>query len=307
MSNKIKRVKEILLEIKNKSEPISGGSGDTDRFQMQKPMLYWKLGKAIQEICEEQKIAIEERKAWVKKHFRKIDNEIWQGHRESSYHAYKYVHELIDEDVFVEVIAIAGHKFNKFRRKRVDYILSAFSQRNPTATKAQQAELVKRLGEKDLTHNEFLDIKKKILKSSIPIDEIRDLFDQTFESVETALENPETRKALRMKLGSQLISQISYILQLLKMTTDKVKFEKAFTKKVRNELNKDSKSNSKETIQLFKYLRACLNDSEKSRFLLQNIDASELSELNTNLFAIESEENFEEYRKSTEALAEVFK
>lgn len=40
---------------------------------------------------------------------------------------------------------------------------------------------------------------------------------------------------------------------------------------------------------------------------LQNIDVSEISELNTNLFAIENEEIFEEYTKSTKALQDIFK
>lgn len=306
MTDKIENVKKILLQIKKESEPISGGSGEKERYEMRNPILLWNLGTLISEICDERKITENERKAWVKKTFWKIDEEVWPGHQQS-FIAYKFKHEFIDEDQFRLVADLAGYKFKKqFRRKRMEYLLHAFSKKKPTATSEQQKKLIRNLGEKDLTHDEFLKIKQQILgKVKEVFDEIEDLFDSLFNQVEKALNDSSYRDNLRKDIGAELITQLSYVLQLLKMR-DKTKFAKAYSDSVKRELNKKTKSKSKTAIDLFNSLRSYLDDEEKRNLLLNTLEESELSQLNTNLYAIESEENFQNYRRSIEALKDVF-
>src|SRR5438309_4007434 len=126
------------------------------------------------------------------------------------------------------------------------YLLHAFSKRKPTATEEQQKELIRRLGEKDLTHDQFLKIKQQILDDSSKgiFDDIEELFDGLFNQVKKAFEDASYRETLRKEIGPQLITQISYTLQLLKMK-DKSKFTRAYSDSVKRELNKKTKSKSK--------------------------------------------------------------
>lgn len=307
MTDKIENVKEILRQIKKESVPISGGSGDKERYEMRNPSLLWELGSLIDEICEDKKKPEKERKTWVHENFWKIDESIWPGHRQS-YNAYKFKYEFMDEERFSLIADLAGYKFKKqFRRKRMEYLLHVFSKRKPTASLAQQQELIEKLGERDLTHDEFLKIKQQVLGSAkSTFDDIEELFDSLFDQVKKALDDSSFRETLRKEIGPQLIKQISYALQLLKMR-DKLKFTKAYSDSVKRELNKKSKSKSKIAIDLFHHFKSYLDDEEKRNLLLNTLTESDLSQLNTNLYAIETEDNFKNYNKSIEALKDVFK
>ena len=81
MNESLKKVERILQEIRESSDSISGGSSKEGSFIMRKPDLYWDLGLAVQKICDENDIPVNERMGWVTEYFSDKDQAIWPGHQ----------------------------------------------------------------------------------------------------------------------------------------------------------------------------------------------------------------------------------
>jgi len=142
--------------MKKESKSLSGGSGDKTRYILYEPGLYWELGVVIEELLDKEKIPENERFGWIDEHLRSVEDEIWPGHHLSKM-SYKFKYHFIDKERFNTVQKISGGKFKQFRAKRAsDYLCLNFSKRKPTATPEQQEELIKKLSEKNYTHDDFL-------------------------------------------------------------------------------------------------------------------------------------------------------
>ena len=306
MSDSLKEVEKILQKIKESSDSISGGSSEKGSFVMREPNLYWDLGLAVQRFCNEKNIPVNERKGWVVEFFRDKDEAIWPGHQLSQY-GYKYVYEFVDKENYLLIADLAGHKFGNFRKKRVDYLLTSFSKRKPQLTPEKQKLLIKRLGERDYSHDEFLKVIQEVRgKTKIPIEKICDRFEEFRNEVQQLMNcSVQERMEFRSTIGLKLLDQIRFTLQLLRMR-DPLKFKRAFTPGIKAELIKKQNSKSGIAKGLFSLLKDCLGNEEKTNLLFDVIDPSEMSQLNTILSALKSEESYKEYIAKRQALKEIF-
>jgi len=227
------RIQNLIKKIQNKSETLSGGSGEKTRYIMREPDLYWSLGEVIVELLKAKNIPENEQKGWIDDNLTSIENEIWPGHHLIKY-SYKIKYELVDKERFDIVKKIAGHKFKHFRLKRCDYLLLSFSKRKPTATPEQQEQLIKKLSERDYTHDEFLEEKQKILGiSKIPINEIEENYDKIFELLENAINgDKKQRDELRKEIVIEHIEPFRWLLQLTKESKPQ-KFSRMYSRKVK--------------------------------------------------------------------------
>jgi hypothetical protein len=306
LNNSLKEFKQILLKIKDSSETISGGSGKEERFVMRDPNLYWDLGLAVQKICNQNDIPEGDRRGWIREYFRDIEEAVWPGNHPFSVHAYNYVYEFMDKKTYLLVADLAGHKFRKLRRKRIDYLRTAFSRRNPQLSPEKQKLLIQKLSERDYAHDEFLKTIQNIKgKTKIPTEKIQEVFEEFLTEVQRLMKSsPEDRTIFRSNIGLELLDQIRFALQLLRMQ-DPAKFKRAYDS-VKIKLSKDHTSKSELALKLFHYFRECLGNKEKTELLLETVDSSEMSSLNNLLNALKSEDNYRDYEAKREALTKIF-
>lgn len=300
------RIQNLIKKIKNKSETLSGGSGEKIRYIMREPDLYWNLGEVITELLKEKNISESEQRSWIDENLTPIENKIWPGHHLIK-KSYKIKYELIDKEQFDKVKKIAGHKFKQFRLKRCEYLLQSFSKRKPSATPEQQEQLIRKLSEKNYTHDEFLEEKRKILGVfKIPFDEIEENYDIIFELLESAIEGDELqRDKLRKEIGKEHFEPFRWLLQLAKESNPQ-KFNKMYKKKVKTAIQKDFRTKHSSLNSFYKQLRSCLEDFEKISLLHTVIQPSQMSNMNSKLKALQSEVNFQEYKNRKEALKDIF-
>jgi len=301
------RIKNLIKKIKNKSKTLSGGSGEKVRYIMYEPDLYWDLGVVIEELCNTENIPENERFSWIDENLRSVEDEIWSGHQLIK-ESYKIKYELIDKEQFDKVKKIAGHKFKQFRLRRCRYLLSSFSKRKPLATPEQQEQLIKKLSEKNYTHDDFLEEQQKILGVlKIPINEIGENYDKIFELLKNAIEGDEKqRDELRKEIGIKHFEPFRWLLQLTKETNPQ-KFNRMYNRKVRSVIQQDFRTKYPFLNSFYKQLRSCLGDFEKIALLHNVIQQGEMSSINSKLKALQSEPNFLEYDQRKEALKYIFK
>ncbi len=302
----ILRIQNLIKKIKSKSETLSGGSGEKARYIMREPDLYWNLGEVIEELLKTKNIPENERHVWIEDNLMSIEEDIWPGHRLIK-KSYKIKYELIDKEQFDIVKNIAGHRFRLFRLKRCEYLLSSFSKRKPSATPQQQEQLIKKLSERDYTHDEFLDEKQKILGiSKIPRDEIEENYEAVLELLKKAFEgNEKQRDELRKQIGEKNFQPLRWLLQLTKETNQQ-KFKTMYTRKVKSVIQKDFKTKYSFLNSFYKHLRSCLEDFDKMSLLQDIIQPGEMSSMNSRLKALESESNFQQFNARKEALKDIF-
>jgi len=300
------RIQNLIKKIESKSETISGGSGEKTRYIMREPDLYWNLGEVIVELLEAKNIPEEDHRGWIDENLASVEDEIWPGHHLIK-KSYKIKYELIEKEQFDIVKKIAGHKFKQFRLKRCEYLLSSFSKRKPSATPEQQEQLIKKLSEKDYTHDDFLEEKQKILGvSKIPTNEIEENYDKVFELLQNSIESDEKqRDKLREEIGQKHFEPFRWLLQLTKETNPQ-KFNKMYKRNVKSAIQKDFRTKHPFLNSFFKQLRSCLGDFEKIALLHNVIQPGEMSSMNSKLKALQSEDNFKEYHARKEALKDIF-
>ena len=169
------RIQNLIKKIRDKAEFLSGGSGDKSRYIMREPDLYWKLGEVIEELFEKNNTPEDKRIMYINEKLTSVEEKIWPGHAGLSNKSYKMKYNFIDKERFDTVKMLAGYKFKKFRFKRAEYLISIFSKRKATVTDKQQAEIIKILSEKDLSHDEFLGTISRIRGvSKIPEEKIQE-------------------------------------------------------------------------------------------------------------------------------------
>ena len=292
--------------MKQESKSLSGGSGDKARYVLYEPDLYWELGVVIEELLKQNKVPENERFGWIDEHLRSVEDEIWSGHHLSKM-SYKFKYHFIDKERFNIVKKLSGGKFKQFRAKRAGYLCLNFSKQKPTATPEQQEALIKKLSEKNFTHDEFLAVKQQILgKIKIPVDEIEENYEKLFDLVQNVINGDEKqREEFRNSLGSEIIKPFTWILQLVK-EPNMQKFEKMYKPNVKSVIKKDYKTKYPFVNSLYKQLRDCLDDSEKISLLHSVIQQNQISDMNSKIKALKTEPEFKEYKKRKTALKNIF-
>jgi len=303
----LSKIEEILKQIKQEQEPISGGSGKVERYSMRKPELYWELGLAVKEEAEKTNIPKEQRREWARRKFEKLDKKFFGKVREKPicFISYEFYNEFQNKEHFLKVANAAGHKFGKLRRKRIEDLQSVLSLREPTISKKKQQQLIEKLCERDYTRAEFLDIKSKIQgKESIPWSNFREAYYNLTQDVEMAITGDEkVRKELRTLIGMNSIDQIRYLTQLVKMTN--VSHLEEAIKKVKSTLSKKGTDKPPAGV-LLTVLKKCYKEKKLREKLLRQINPYELSELQTKLRAIQNEDSFDEYQERQESINKMF-
>jgi len=293
--------------MKKESKSLSGGSGDKTRYVLYEPDLYWELGVVIEELLDKNNVSENNRFVWIDEHLRSVEDEVWPGHHLSKM-SYKFKYHFIDKERFNIVKKISGGKFKQFRAKRAsDYLCLNFSKRKPTATPEQQEELIKKLSEKNYTHDEFLSVKQQIMgKTKIPVEAIEENYEKLFDLIQDSINGDvKQREEFRKSLGSDTIKPFTWVLQLAR-ETNLQKFEKMYKPNVKSVIKKDYRTKYVFVNSLYKQLRDCLGDSEKLTLLHSVIQQSQISELNSKIKALRSESDLEEYNLRKAALKEIF-
>ena len=300
------RIQNLIKKIRDKAE-YTPGLGDS--YVMREPDLYWKLGEVLEELFEKNNIPKDERIMYITNNLTKVEKEIWSRSGVGlSQKSYKIKYDFIDKERFDTVKMIAGHKFKNFRIKRVEYLLKNFSKRKPTATEEQQKEMIKVFSKKDFGHDDFLKEKQKIL-GVFKIDQpkIQEYYDQIIKLVQNAFDGDQNqREELRKSVGLDYFEPIRWLLQLVK-EANPTKFEIMYKRNVKSKIQKNYKSKHKFLDSFYVELRSCLGDFEKITLLHDIIPPNELSDLNSKLKALQTEENFATYNLRKQELKNIFK
>lgn len=300
------RIQNLIKKIRDKAE-YTPGLGDS--YVMREPDLYWKLGEVLEELFEKNNIPKDDRIIHITENLTKVEEEIWPRSGVGlSQKSYKIKYHFIDKERFDTVKMIAGHKFKNFRIKRVEYLLHNFSKRKPTATEEQQKVMIKVFSKKDFGHDDFLKEKQKIL-GVFKIDQpkIQEYHEQIIKLVQNAFDgDPNQREELRKSVGLDYFEPIRWLLQLVK-EANPTKFEIMYKRNVKSKIQKNYKSKHKFLDSFYVELRSCLGDFEKIRLLHDIIQPNELSDLNSKLKALQTEENFKTYNLRKEELKNIFK
>jgi hypothetical protein len=305
-------IKNILLEIFSNQIPISGGGKNKKpSFYLRKPELYWNLGVSLKKAAENSNVPEEQRRDWILKSTRKLEDEILGGKKDENQRtcvlAYNYVYELEDKDHFMFVADMAGHKFKQFRRKWLDYIYRIFSKKNPTLPDAKRKQLSKKLLEKKYTHEQYNQILKEFRgKSKVSWSELEDAFLQLNTEVEESLESDEEKRRLfRESMTPQLIEQLRYLLQLLKIE-DENTYNKIYNDN-KSKFSKKIKTDLPSANTLVENLKNCIKDPELRKKLLRVMNPYEMGQLQTKLRSLESQENYQQYIETKDTFRNIFK
>ena len=304
--NELLRIKNLIKKIRDKAE-YPPGLGDS--YIMREPDLYWKLGEVLEELFEKNNIPKDKRIMHITENLTKVEKEIWPRSGVGlSQKSYKIKYHFIDKERFDTVKMIAGYKFKNFRIKRVEYLLNNFSKRKSTATEEQQKEMIKVFSKKDFGHDDFLKEKQKILGVfKINQTKIQEYYDQIIKLVQNAFDGDQNqREELRKSVGLDYFEPIRWLLQLVK-EANPTKFEIMYKRNVKSKIQKNYKSKHKFLDSFYVELRSCLGDFEKITLLHDTISPSELSDLNSKLKALQTEENFGTYNLRKQELKNIFK
>lgn len=305
-------IRKILQEIEASKGSKSGGSGGENSFIMRKPELYWDLGTAIQKALMDSKISEDKKRYWIRTKTKKLQEEIFGGtpsdeNKLTCLLAYNFVDELQDQKHFMFVADLAGHKFELFNRKFLEYIYRIFSKKAPQYTKSKLDNLAKKLLERRYTHDEYNKILKEFRgKTKISWYEVESSHNMLLDMLDRVIEkNEEDRKLLRDKINSKLIEQLRLLLQLLQIN-DNLLFQQIIDKN-KAMISKVIKSNIEEANKFYKILKHCIKNESTRKKLMDVINPYEIGQLQTKLWAIQNEENYKEYMETKDMFQNIFK
>ena len=135
---------------------------------------------------------------------------------------------------------------------------------------------------------------------------IQEYYDQIIKLVQNAFDGDQNqREELRKSVGLDYFKPIRWLLQLVK-EANPTKFETMYKRNVKSEIQKDYESKHKFLDSFYVELRSCLGDFEKIRLLHDIIQPNELSDLNSKLKALKSEENHQLYLDRKKGLEDLF-
>lgn len=303
MSDSI-QIESILLEIKKNSH-VTAKSGAVASYSMRKPELYWELGITLNKIAEQRGVPPEERREWASIKYAPLEKKIWGEEKREpiSAQAVSFVYEFQDKDYYMFVAGLAGHKWKKFVKKKLTYLRYLLSKTKPSLSSELQEKLIAKLSEKNYTLPEFTDILKEYSRKS-EMTEILESFYELRDMVEEAMnDGANERQELRESIGSTVIEQIRYALQLLKMNEQS--FERAY-KIAKSTLTAKAETKIVAASVLSHYLKKIITSAQQREKFLKHIHQSDIGALNMMLHVLKSEENYKDYEKKQQALREIF-
>lgn len=291
--------RRILGEIKNRQTPVAGGSGGTGRYEMHDTFLYFELGVVLDNICKKAQIPNEKKLEYVRQITKDLKKE-YDLH--DTTHVFtsslNFVSSFRDLDYFKHVSKVCGDTM-----KRIEAAELIFAKDNPAKISNKDLrDFEQRLLSGELTYKEMqkacTELRRKYEGSDADIDYSAAFhsFEAVMDCVDTALNgNAKTREKLR-KETSEISTPVRYLLQLLAR-------EDIFQKKIQEYKRKlpPITSRSLEFSELYKHLRGFLSASKMARDRLRKkINPYDMGQLQNKIRAAESEENYEDFKKTQE-------
>lgn len=306
------KVESFLNLLKERAKIISGGSKNKLRpsYILRDPDYYWDFGSFLVE--QAQKIDEEKRRRWITKQTMTIEKNILGPIRNDEWltpKIYTWVNELEDKEHFMYVADLAGHKNGSFRFKVMEYILEIFSKKHPSSySEVKKEKLAKKLLEKKLQHlgeegiNSIL--KEFRGKTSLGYG-IRNSYDSLSNGIGNVIEKdtPNERKTLRNEIGKNMIDKLRTYLQILSLTD--YSFYQEMVSDYKSELNRKILTKNQDAKKLDQVFGKCIKDKNLKQRIMTLINAYEMGELNTELNALESEENYDEWKRTKDNFAQM--
>jgi len=301
------KVEYFLNELKKRGKPMSGGVGRPS-YELRDPKYYWDFGKFLVE--QAQQVDEDERDRWIIRQTKNIEKEIlgpvsnddWLTHK-----IYCYVNELEDEEHFMYIANLAGHKFKKFRLKVVGYIFEIFSKKNTEYSEVKKNKLSEKLLEKLLTHDEINKALKEFRgkgKNTLGYG-IKNSFDILSSKVEDAVNTGSSNDRVKLKneIGKNMIDKLRTYLQILPLN-DSSLFEEMVSE-YKKQLNRNISTNNNDAKKLDEAFGKCIKDKDLKKKIMTLINAYDMGQTNTFLNAIESESDYDEWKRTKENFAQM--
>ena len=298
----------FLNELKKLGKEMSGGNKDKLRpsYVLRDPDFYWNFGKFLVE--QAQQIDEEQRYRWICRQTKNLEKEILGPTKDDWLvpKIYTWVDELQDKDHFMYVANLAGHKFGSFRIKVLEYIYDIYSKKNPSQySESKKNKLAEQLLEKKLGHrgeggvNDILREFRGKTETAIGYG-VKNSFNTLSSKVEDAVENgtPEDRESLKNEIGKNMIDKLRTYLQILPLGESSL-FEEMVSE-YKTQLGRKISTKNDDAKKLDEVFGRCIKDKDAKMRLMKLINSYEMGETNTFLNAIESEPNYQEWKRTKE-------
>ena len=302
-----KKVEYFLNELKKRGTEISGGNPDKLRasYILRDPEFYWDFGSFLVE--EAKKIDEDKRYRWISRQTIGIEKDILGSISNDDWltpKIYTWADELQEKEHFMFVADLAGHKFDSFRIKVMEYIYDIFSKKTLSSfSEAKKEKLAKKLLEKKWKHlgeGGINGILKEFRGKTSSSYGVRKPFDELSNRVDNAVHNgnADERKLLRNEIGKNMIDKLRTYLQILPL--DDQSLYEEMVNQYKKELSRKTLTKNDSAKKLDETFDKCIKDKDVKKRILKSINAYEMGETNTELNAIESEDDYEEWKRNKE-------
>lgn len=306
-----KKVEDFINELKNSGKEISGGNKDKLRpsYILRDPEFYWNFGIFL--VQQAQKIDKDKRLRWIIRETTDIEKSILGPTKDDWLipKIYTWVDELQDKEHFMYVANLAGHKFGSFRIKVLEYIYDIFSKKHPSEySDSKKKKLADILLGKKLQHlgpGGINDVLKKFRGKSPSSYRIKNEFNNLNIKVEDAVnsDNKTERELLKNEIGKNMIDKLRTYLQILPLK-DSSLFEEMVSE-YKNELSRKISTKNDDAKKLDEVFGKCIKDKELRNKTCESINAYDMGQTNTFLNAIESDHDYEEWKRTKENFAQM--
>ena len=294
------KVEYYLNELQKRGKPISGGVG-RQSFELRDPEYYWNFGSFLVE--QAQQVDEDKQYDWIYKQTKKIEKEILGPVANDDWlvpKIFEFVNELQDKDHFMYVADIAGHKVGTFRIKVMDYIYEIYSKKNPSKySESQKNKLAEKL-QKKLTHDEINGVLREFRgKTSLGYGiekEFRLLSHKVEDAVDS--ENFTDMESLKNEIGPKMIDKLRTYLQILSLSEQSL-FDEVYDENKKALVRKTSTQNESAG-KLSETFGKCVKDKDLRKKIIKKINSYEMGQFNNYLNAIESKDNFEDWKRTKE-------
>jgi len=185
----------------------------------------------------------------------------------------------------------------------MEYIWEIYSKKNPSPhSEAKKNKLAEKLRKK-LTHSEINAILKEFRGITTLGYGIQKQFDILSSRVEDVVKNgsPADRELLKNEIGKNMIDKLRTYLQILSLG-DSTLFEEVYSEN-KALLNRKISTKYEAAEKLSEAFGKCIKDKDIRKRILKMINSYEMGETNTFLNAIESEQNYNEWKRTIENFA----
>ena len=300
--NGMESIRDIVKQIHKKRKKVGGGTGKKERYEMRDTTLYYKLGNTIVDIAQKEGCQGETKQNFIGKVGQLLQKE-FDDNENIAKLSVRLFEAYADEEQFRKVSKLCRNSLGQLRE-----IIDILHQTNPFEIPSSEIENFKKQYELLETYDErrklCTEIKRKysLGGADVDLDELRESFDATERTVRAVLDGTEQdREKLRNAFGTQPIQDIRYMCMLLSREET---FASEKSRKIIKKLIKSKPStstNSEETTKLYLNLKKFLILNSQSRQGLRNIlSPHSMILLQKMLLAIQSEDDYENYKKTGE-------